>query len=186
MTNAMKAVIAAGVVFLTLILLSVASYVSYANQGNRLEKQLLAKVADNENILSSGYQQVTGVVQVTSMATEDQMKVFTAAIQGRYGADGSKAVFQMLKESNPQLDPQLYREVQKTIKDTQKEFQNGQTGLQDVRRSYETQLDNVWGGFWLSLAGYPKVDMKKFDIVSTDAASDAFRTKKQKPMNLAR
>lgn len=76
------------------------SYISAANYGNRTEATLEAKYTDNENVLSSGYQQLQGVAGVTGMARDDQVAIFKAAIEGRYGLDGSKAVFQMIKESN--------------------------------------------------------------------------------------
>lgn len=157
----------------------IGTYVSAANYGNRTEQQLKAKYSDNENVLSSGYQQLKGVAGVTKMATQDQIDIFTAAIQGRYGSNGSQAVFQMLKEQNPQIDHQLYRKVQQVVESTQKEFQQSQTEMLDVKRSYETELGSVWKGMWLGVAGYPKIDLSKFVIVSSEGASEAFRTKKQ-------
>lgn len=155
------------------------SYFSAASYGNRTEQQLKAKYQDNENVLSSGYQQLKGVAGVTKMATQDQIDLFKAAITGRYGADGSKAVFQMLTENNPVQDKQLYRKVQQVVEGTQKEFQVSQTQFLDVKRSYETALGSPWQGFWLGIAGYPKLDLSKFVIISSEGASDAFRTKKQ-------
>lgn len=157
----------------------VASYISAANYGNRTEQQLKAKYQDNENVLSSGYQQLKGVAGVTKMATQDQIDLFKAAITGRYGADGSKAVFQMITENNPVQDPQLYRKVQQIVESTQKEFQQSQTGMLDIKRSYETELGSVWKGMWLGFAGYPKLDLSKYTIISSEGASEAFRTKKQ-------
>ena len=155
------------------------SYISAANYGNRTEQQLKAKYQDNENVLSSGYQQLKGVAGVTKMATQDQIDLFKAAITGRYGADGSKAVFQMITENNPVQDPQLYRKVQQIVESTQKEFQASQTQMLDIKRSYETELGSVWKGMWLDFAGYPKIDLSKYVIISSEGASEAFRTKKQ-------
>lgn len=171
---------------LVFIFVCVASYISAYNYGNRMEKQLVAKYQDNENVLSSGYQQLKGVVGVTKIATEDQINIFRAAVQGRYGADGSKAVFQMIVEQNPQVDPKLYQKVQLVVESTQKEFQIAQTGMLDIKRSYETALGSFWTGLWLSVAGYPKIDLNKYTIVSSDAASEAFKTKRQKAPDLSR
>jgi hypothetical protein len=155
------------------------SYFSAASYGNRAEQSLKAKYANNENVLSSGYQTLKGVAGVTKMATEDQINIFKAAIQGRYGADGSKAVFQMIKEQNPTVDASLYRKVQQVVESTQTEFKVSQTGMLDIKRSYETALGSPWQGFWLGVAGYPKIDLSKFVIISSEGASEAFRTKKQ-------
>lgn len=158
---------------------AIGSYVSAANYGNRSERQLEAKYADNENVLSSGYQKLKGVAGVTKMATEDQINIFKAAIQGRYGADGSKAVFQMIKEQNPTVDAQLYRKVQQVVESTQDEFKASQTQMLDIKRSYQTELGTVWKGMWMGIAGYPKIDLNKYVIVSSEGASEAFKTKKQ-------
>lgn len=152
---------------------------SAASYGNRAEQGLKAKYADNENVLSAGYQTLKGVAGVTKMATEDQINIFKAAIQGRYGADGSKAVFQMIKEQNPTVDASLYRKVQQVVESTQTEFKVSQTGMLDIKRSYETALGSPWQGFWLGVVGYPKIDLSKYVIISSEGASEAFRTKKQ-------
>ena len=176
--------IAVGSIALVLLITIFTSYVSAKNYGNRAEVMLKAKYEDNENVLSSGYQQLTGVVQVTEMARDDTAKVFKEAIQGRYGADGSKAVFQFLKEQNPTLDPQLYRKVQPVVEATQKEFQQAQTQMRSQKATYEEALGSFWQGMWLSMAGYPKVDLDKYRIISTDSAADAFKTGKQKQLQL--
>jgi hypothetical protein len=45
-----------------------------------------------------------------------------------------------------------------------------------MTRTYKTQLGNVYSGFWLSMAGYPRTDLHKFDIVTTDKAANTFKT----------
>lgn len=172
------------VVGLGFVGIGVGTYVSYANYGNRTEKALIAKVDDNQNIYANGTQKIVEIAQVPKMYKKDVQDVFTAAINGRYGDKGSQAMFQMLREQNPNLDPQLYTKIQQVMESFRNEFQNGQREMLDMRRSYETSLDNVWGGFWLKLAGYPKVDMKKFDIVTTDKAAETFKTHRDEGVNI--
>lgn len=172
--------VAGGVVALTIV----SSYISYANYGNRTEKALAAKLEDNQNIYANGTRRIIEVAQVPTMYRQDVERVFTAALQGRYGADGSQAMFQWLQEQNPQLDPSIYRRVQQVMEQFRNEFQLGQRELIDQRRSYETSLGNVWSGIWLRMAGYPSVDLKKFDIVTTDTAAETFRTKRDDGVNL--
>lgn len=177
------AIAGVGVVLLATV---AGSYISAANYGNRTERALEAKYQDNENVLSAGYQKLQGVAGVTKMATDDQARIFREAITARSGPDGSRAVFNMVNEQNPRQDPQLYRKVQQVVESTQDEFKNSQTQFLDIKRSYETALGSVWQGMWLGFAGYPKLDLKKFVIISSDGASDAFRTKKQQAPNFGR
>ena len=163
-------------VVLVLVLSIVTSYVGAANFGNATEMRLKAKVENNENIYAQGTQKIIEIAQVPQMYVDDITKVTAAAIGGRYGADGSKAVFQMLKEQNPQLDASMYKKIQQVIESFRDEFKNSQTEMLDIRRSYETALGTVWQGLWLRTAGYPKLDLSKYVIVSTDTAATAFKT----------
>lgn len=162
----------------------IGSYISYANYGNRTERALVAKVDDNQNIYANGTQKIMEIAQVPTMYKNDLKEIVTAAIQGRYGAQGSQATFQFLKEQNPSLDPSMYKKIQQVIEGFRNEFQQGQKEMLDMRRSYETSLGNVWGGTWLSMAGYPKVDMKQFQIVTTDKAASTFSTHRDSGIQL--
>lgn len=166
------------------VFMAIASYISAANYGNRLENQLLTKVENNQNIYANGTQKIIEIAQVPAMYVDDVTKVTQAAIGGRYGADGSKAVFQMLREQNPQLDSSMYKKIQQVIESFRDEFKNNQTQMLDIRNTYKTALGTVWQGMWLKFAGYPKTDLSKFDIVTTDKAADTFRTKRDSGVQL--
>lgn len=175
---AVAAVIAVGAIGV------VGSYVSAANYGNATEASLDAKLENNENIYANGTQKVIEIAQVPSMYVDAVSKVTKEAIGGRYGADGSKAVFQMLREQNPQIDAAMFTKIQQVIEAFRNEFQNNQTALVDLKRSYKTELGSVWKGFWLRIAGYPKNDLKKYDIVTTDKARQTFETKRDSGIQL--
>lgn len=155
------------------------SYVSASNYGNQMENQLKAVQTDNKNKLAQYGQKVLEVAQVPDMYKKDMVEITQAAIQGRYGAGGSKATFQWLKEQNPSLDPSMYKQIQQVIEAGRTDFQAGQTRQIDIRRQYETALGTFWGGMWMRMAGLPKVNLKDFDIVSTDRADTAFQKKKE-------
>lgn len=167
-----------------LALIIIPSYISAANYGNRTEVALRAKMEDNENIYAQGTQKVMEIAQVPAMYRDDLKTVITAAIQGRYGENGSQATFQWLKEQNPGLDASMYTKIQQVIESFRNEFKNAQTGMLDMRRSYETALGSVWQGMWLRIAGYPKLDLSKFTIVTTDKARQTFETKRDSGIQL--
>ncbi|MGI0075786.1 MAG: hypothetical protein ACREAU_00075 [Nitrosopumilaceae archaeon] len=56
-------------------------------------------------------------------------------------------------------------------------------GIED-KRTYKTQLDSFWRGFWLARAGYPKIDLEKFQIISTDTVRHDFETGRGEPIQL--
>ena len=171
--------------FLVIVVgMAIVSYISAANYGNRMENQLLTKVENNQNIYANGTQKIIEIAQVPAMYVDDLTKVTQAAIGGRYGANGSQAVFQMLREQNPQLDSKMYTKIQQVIESFRDEFKNNQTSMLDIRNTYKTALGTVWQGFWLKMAGYPKTDLSKFDIVTTDKAAETFRTKRDTGVQL--
>ena len=173
-------VLGAVILFLAGVIgIGVMSYVNAANYGNAIEQQLISQKENNRNKLAQYGQKVMEVAQVPDMYKKDMVELTTAAIQGRYGADGSKATFQFIKEQNPTLDPGMYKQIQQVIEAGRNDFQAGQTAMIDVRRQYQTALGTVWFGMWMRFAGYPKVNLADFDIVSTDRADNAFKNKKE-------
>lgn len=182
--NVLIGVIIAISIVLCLAVPAIFGYVSAYNLGNRTENQLTAMLENNENIYANGTQKVIEIAQVPSMYAEQVGKVTREAIQGRYGQDGSKAVFQFLQEQNPQLDPAIFAKIQVVIEEFRNKFELAQRDMIDVKRMYNTQLGSLWTGFWLGVAGYPKVDMKKFEIVTTERARQTFDTKRDQGINL--
>ena len=182
--NVLVGVIIAIAIVLCLAEPAIFGYVSAYNLGNRTENQLTAMLENNENIYANGTQKVIEIAQVPSMYAEQVGKVTREAIQGRYGQDGSKAVFQFLQEQNPQLDPAIFAKIQVVIEEFRNKFELAQRDMIDVKRMYNTQLGSLWTGFWLGVAGYPKVDMKKFEIVTTERARQTFDTKRDQGINL--
>lgn len=163
------------------VLLSIAgvafmSYVNANNYGVTVEAQLKAKRDDNRNILAQYGQKISEMVQVPEMMKNDLKEVVVGAIEGRYGEDGSKATWQWIQEQNPQLDSSVYLQVQRAIEAGRDEFKNSQTGMLDIKRSYETQLGYFWTGMWLRIAGFPKLNLDEYKIVSTARADKAFET----------
>lgn len=181
MSNKLVLSILAGFIVMVMAIAGVgfASYVSAFNYGNAIENQLKAAKENNRNKLAQYGQKVLEIAQVPDMYKKDMVEITTAAIQGRYGVDGSKATFQFLKEQNPTLDPSLYRQIQQVIEAGRNDFQAGQTAMIDIKRQYETALGSFWKGMWMRFAGYPKVNLADFDIVSTERADTVFKNKKE-------
>lgn len=166
------------------VFIGVVSFVTSHNYGNRAEKELQAVYDNNKQILGQYTLKVQEAASVPAMYREDLSKVMNEALSARYGKDGSKAVFQWIKEQNIPFDSSMYTKIQQIVEAGRNEFQAAQTRLLDVKRVYETNLGYVWKGFWLNLAGYPKVDLSTFKAVTTESAEKAFKTGTDTPIKL--
>lgn len=163
-------------VFVFGIIVLFSSYVSAYNQGNRMEQSIKATYQNNQNVLATYTQKVLEAAQVTDMMRDDMIKVTQAAISGRYGPNGSKAVFQAIAEKNPNVSEKLYIKLQQIIEAGRNEFKDNQTRLIDIKRSYETALGSFWTGTWLRIAGYPHINLDDYKIVITQGVADTFKS----------
>lgn len=176
-------------VFLLLVALVVwGQYTGAYRYGNKTEQQLTSIRENNQNIYAQGTQKVLEIAQVPGMFKDDYAAVIKADIEGRYGKDGSRATVQFLKEHDIHLDPSMYTKIQQTIEAFRDEFKNNQTRMIDVKRSYTTALGNDYfmgQGWWLNMAGYPKVDLAQFKPIITDATDEVYkRGKESGPLKL--
>ncbi len=180
-----KTILAVLGVVAALVVFSVASFVSAYNYGNRAEKEIVARYTDMENILAQYALKVQEIAQVPKMKTDDLIKVTKEAMSGRYGKDGSKSVVQWIQENYPgQVSDELYLQIQQVIESGRNEFKNAQRKFIDTKKTYETNLGYLWKGFLLRLAGYPKINLDEFQIISTENVREIFKTKTDKPIKL--
>lgn len=185
----MKALIAAAVSFVALTLVAVVvgifNYISYSNMGVTMETNLEGRYLQTQNVYTQYTQKVREVSQVPLMMTDDTQRIIKEALQGRYGPEGSRAVFQAITEQNPNLDPALYQKIQQVIDAGREEFKSTQALQIDMLTTYRAQLGYFWSGFWLRLTGYPKADLSKYEPILTAESERVFQEgKEQGPLQL--
>jgi hypothetical protein len=169
----------------TIAFICIASYVSSYNYGNTSEQEIKAIWENNQNILAQYGQKIQEAAQIPTMQRDDVAKVLTGALGARYGAAGSQASMQWIKEQNPSLDPKVYIHLQELIEAGRDEFKTSQTRLIDAKRAYSTNLGYLWKGMWMHIAGYPKINLDDYKAITTDYAANAFKTGKETgPMQL--
>lgn len=160
------------------------SYVKYNDIAAAHEAGIKAANDASQVNLGQLGNKITEVVAVTGLAKDDLVETTKAAIQGRYGADGSKAVFQMIREVNPQVDPQLYLKVQQVIESGRESFERTQKVVIDRVSAYQVLRDSFWPGFWTKMAGWPRMDLSAIKPVTSDRAAEAFSTGRENPIQL--
>lgn len=179
-----KAILGLGVLFALTVFGVGSCAVGINNDCVRQEADIKAQYSQDQNNFDNFTKAIQEAAQVPSMYAEDLQKVATAAIQGRYGEGGSKAVFQFIKEHNPNVDVSVYTKVQQLIEAGHLNFEREQKTLLDKKRVYEVTLNSFPGGMVARVMGFPRIDLSKFDIVTSDATQRAFETKKADPLKL--
>ena len=170
------ALITIGVFLLVVVGGGAASYVGAHNKGVSFDNRLAAAWENNENILGQYSLKIQEMAQVPGMYANDLKEIVREAMSGRYGEDGSGAVFQWIQEQNPNVDSSLYIEIQREMKVGRNKFEAAQTQLVDVKRAYKDQLDFFWSGMWLRIAGFPKTDLSKYKIITSEYAQETFES----------
>jgi hypothetical protein len=178
--NSNKGLIIGGSIVGGIVLLIVILIGAYSNAvafGSQQEQLINATWENNKNILGTYTTKVAEMAQVPAMARDDLSKVISSSMTARYGADGSTATMQWIKENYPgQVDNKLYERIQATIDAGRTDFQTNQTTLLDEKRVYQTNLNYLFKGALLKMAGYPKTDLSKFNIVTSTSAEKSFST----------
>ncbi len=171
------AVVIGFLVFIVIVILTLTgSYISAKNSGNRAENAIVASHEDMQNILSQYTLKVMEVSQVPAMYKDDLKEIVSGVFTGRYGDNGSQAAFQMISEKNPTLDSSMYKQIQQIMESGRNKYENSQTRLIDTKRAYKDNLGSFWMGAWMGVAGYPKIDLNKYDIIRSEQAVETFKT----------
>lgn len=180
----MKAVlIIGGIVCAAFIAIFAASFIGAKNQGNAMEVRIDAMYQDNQNIMAQYGQKVAEAIGVTSIATDQMKQLLSGSLAARYGDKGAQAGMLAIQESFPNLDQTKYTEIQRIIEAGRNDFQVAQTKLVDAKRVYVTALGSFPNGSFMSMAGYPRINIgyplgtkDDYPIISTARAQSAFKT----------
>jgi len=149
-----------------------------------MEENLEAQYQNNQSSYDNYYKKVVESAGVTDKYADDFKKMYDSVMQGRYGKDGSKAMFQMITEQNPQVDASLYKQIQQIIESGRNSFHADQQSLLDKKRVYNTYLKKLVSGTFAKFMGFPKKNLDEIGIVTSDRTDSAFKTKKDNPIRI--
>lgn len=160
---------------------AVLSYVGAYDKGVGYENNIDAAVENNEQMNGNFKLKLMDSISTSKLNANQVTALVEAANKARYGAEGSKASWQMIQENNLGLDQSINKQLLQVVEAGRNDFQAAQTRLIDTKRAYETALEKQYilgEGWWLKLAGFPKIDLKaqKYQAVSSAGAKEAFRT----------
>lgn len=132
-------------------------YWGWSNDCRQAENDIVGQYTEMQNVYDNGWKKVVEIAQVPQNQMDNYKALYTDVMKGRYGADGSKAMFQFLKEQNPTLDPSLYTKLQQTIEIYHNDFQAAQTNLTAKKVDYKNLIDVGAGRVYNMVGNYPRI-----------------------------
>lgn len=140
-----------------------------------LEAGIKAQHEQNKNNYDNMWKRFRESAQVTAMQAEDLKKLYDSAMTARYGEDGSRAAIQFIREHNPTLDSAVYVQLQRSIEAGRVSFAADQQQLIDKKRQYEVVLNSNRAVFVNWMFGFPRIDLAKYGIVTSERTDGAFQ-----------
>jgi len=166
-------------------------YWNWSNDCRTAEQEIPGQYTEMQNAYDNGWKKVTEIAQVPQQQMDNYKTIYDGVMKGRYGADGSKALLQFIKEQNPTLDPVLYTKVQQTIEIFHDSFQAAQTKLIAEKVAYKQLMDvgagrvyNIFGSYPRIKIGYPAGTQDDFQIVTSDKTQTDFQNHKSAPLDI--
>lgn len=135
-TNKIITLTIVGIV-LILSFVFVGVYYSYNNKEISLRKQSEAQLGKIEAVRDNMFKILQDQAHVTTQYKESFDKIYTNIIQGRY-EQGDGSLMKFIKESNPNFDSNIYRDLIKSIEIERTGFTREQERMLDIIREHET------------------------------------------------
>lgn len=181
--------------FLSLILVGCLIFggmvISKRNSFVRVENNITTSYDESKNVHSNYVLRIQEMAQVPKMATKQLAELVKASNEGRYGADGSKAVFQFLKEQNPNIPDSLFTNIQKEMVGGRLDFQSKITRVIDNKKVAYNMLDDTVGGFILKdILGMPRRNIgydggkDDYPVIMSESSVETFKTGVDKGVNI--
>lgn len=178
--------IAIGAVLL-LCMGSCSSYIGFRQQCVAYENNIGAQDKEMQNVNS----EVTKSLTTQGLSANEYGKLVVGAIKaantGRYGADGSKAMMQWIKEQNPTIDASVFKRIMVAAEAGYAKFSAAQRRKIDLAREYKNLVEQkqqvpLVGAIWT--AGFPRKPWTELErIIVTEDTAEAWKTGIAKPVD---
>ena len=151
---------------------------NYRQDCVRAEAGIKAQYDQNRNNYDNMWKKFKEVAGVPDRYVAAMKDIWENTMKARYGADGNKALFSFIGEQNPNLSPEMYTQLQRTIEAGRNRFEADQQQLLDKKRQYEVLLNGTSSLFCNVWYGFPRVDLRRYDIVTSDKTEEVFESKR--------
>ena len=152
---------------------------SHRNQIVTLEESIDAQTISHKNSYDTMWKKFKEMTQVTELQAEQFKDVYTDLIQGRN--QDTNLLFKVVQEDNPQLDKEVYSQLQRQISSDRATFENNQNKVIDYVREYNVYIAK--NPITTMILGKQKKDSNDY-IITSDNTEEAFKTGKTDSIKL--
>jgi hypothetical protein len=174
-----------GLLFLVVALIA-AIFFHYKDRGSDFQVKIGSSYRLAQSSLSKYTLKMQDLKGLKNMDTQALKDLLTSSNTSRYGADGSQAAVQWLKENNIPVNNELVTKMAVLIDSGRDEYGVQQENLNADCTTFKYELGRSWSGLWYSIAGRPDESNKKefslsmCDLVLDAATVEAYETKQAK------
>lgn len=143
--------------------------ITYYNSFNGKEIYIKAVDKDMQNVHASFHKQMRAQGISVEKYGDLVIKALQVSMGGRYGANGSQAAMQWIKEQNPTIDPKMFSKLQQVIEAGYNKFESVQRKKIDMVAVYEKQATNFPGVVFAGIFNFPKKPFDELGRIITSA-----------------
>lgn len=147
--------------------------IGYNNTAVRFENNIGKFDKESQNVLSNYTMKLKEKAQVPEMYVKDLGDIVDKTFKGRYGEDGSKAMFQFIQENMPNFDSSLYKELQITMEAGRNEFKLTQSRKLDICTQYETMTQTFPANILFGIVNKGYQNVEKQCTILVDSSTQA-------------
>lgn len=162
-----------------------AAYVSIHDKSAGYETRIQGSYDQARIRLGNHENVVMEMFQIDTASRDHARAIVRETMEGRYGPDGSKAVFQMLTEANIPVDETNRSRIISAIEAGRNQYMVSQESMIAIVTNYRGELNTVWFGTIARIAGFPKIDLNKYKGISTVRGDSVFEAGQEEgPLNI--
>ena len=150
-------------------------YISVHNTCVAKEASLEASKDQSKSVYDNFWKKVKEVASVPSNYSKDMAETYAKIMNARYG-NSTQVAMNWIKEANPNFDSSMYKQVQEVVESGRNDFQASQKDMIDRVRDYKTYVGQLPTSFFASMGGFPKINWKDYEVLSSERTDNAFQT----------
>ena len=117
-------------------------WMNYNNQENKTRNRAEAQRQNIENVFDGMWKIISQKAQVSSEYKNAFKEIYPELISGRY-SQGDGSLMKWIKESNPEFDVSLFKDLMQSIEVERNKFSKEQTKMLDIIREHTNLITTV-------------------------------------------